>query len=240
MKKFLILLTLAGLFACTPSGHESFQYYNLYGFVDVVGPTTLSLEFPAVTLNVTEDRTDSGWARQQTVFFQYDILNRTANDRYDIRVIAYYPVERKLVRPKSAVSAEEYGSDAVAFHEDWGFNREKRTFNVSCYITTLKDSETQHTITLVADEARSNADTLYLELHHQGFGETYENEAYEPKDFIVENRFLRFDLGSVFPVNARKDLVLTLEWDWFPTENGALVRQREHFQASADLGELSE
>lgn len=231
MKKFLSLLLLLGLLtACFPSGSEKYQYFNLYAFVDVKGNTTVQLSITGDMFRVTDDQTDSKWMHEQTVFIFYDILDRTATGHYDIRIKAYKPVTRQLTRVKSQSSVEEYGSDAVSFYQDWGFNPKARTIDMACLYSSLKDSETEHRIYLVADDARSNADTLYLELHHQGHGESYENEAYEAKDFQVNTTFLRFDLGGVIPPEAGKQIVFSLEWDWLPTEDGAYLREQQHFQ----------
>lgn len=230
MKRLLPLLMLLTLLACKPAS-EKYQYFNLYAFGTVGTGATLRLDINGATFTVKEDQTDSKWMHEQTIFFFYDILDRTAEGAYDIRMKSYTPVERKLARAKSLIPAEEYGNDAVSFYQDWGFNPTDRTIDVACLYTCLKDSETEHTISLVADDAKSNADTLYLELHHQGHGESYENEAYQPKDFQVQTAFLRFSIGGVLPEGAGQEIVLCLDWDWFPSEDGVLIRENKHFQA---------
>ena len=240
MKKFLSLFLLLGLLtACFPSGSEKYQYFNLYAFVDVQDNATVRLSITGDTFRVTEDQTDSKWMHEQLIFIFYDILGRTGADQYDIRIKAYKPVMRQLARFKSQSGPDEYGSDAVSFYQDWGFNPKERTMDIACLYSSLKDSETEHRIYLVFDDVRSNTDTLYLELHHQGHGESYENEAYEAKNFQVNTTFLRFDLGGVIPADAGKQIVFSLEWDWLPTEDDAYLREQKHFQVFSTV-KLSE
>ena len=160
-----------------------------------------------------------------------------------VMMITVIPVSRQdvvagLYRDAKVESAE-YGSDAVSFYQDWGFNPKERTMDIACLYSSLKDSETEHRIYLVFDDVRSNTDTLYLELHHQGHGESYENEAYEAKNFQVNTTFLRFDLGGVIPADAGKQIVFSLEWDWLPTEDDAYLREQKHFQVFSTV-KLSE
>ena len=109
----------------------------------------------------------------------------------------------------------------------------ERWIDVSCLTTSLKDSQTPHTVNLVLDDVRSNTDTVYLELHHQGSGESFENETWPTTDFQIDTHYLRFDLSGAIPPEARESIVLQIEWDWFEAANGLLLRDKpEHRKIS--------
>ena len=230
MKRITTLLSLLALSACTHSGENDAYYENLYGFGDVIGSAQIRMAEPEITFQVTEDQTDSKWMHEKTVFFLCDLTHKKVENRYEARMKFYEPVLCQDVLPKSRTSEAEYGTDAVSFYQDWGANPEKRTFDIACLYTALKDSDREHRIRMILDDTRSNTDTLYLELHHQGFGESFENTAHEAKDYQVNTRYLRFDLSGCIPPDAGDEIVLSIEWDWFVSQNNILSRERSHNQ----------
>ena len=230
MKKFLILLlTVFGLVACKMP--ESTIYYeNLYGFGDVSG-TQIHLEASGAVLQVTEDQTDSKWMHEKSNFLLCDFLGITDQGTYETRLKLYEPVTCKAVLAKSTTDPAVYGHDAVCYYQDWGADPAKHLLNAACLVTSLKNSETPHTVDLVWDDIRSNADTLYLELHHQGQGESFEDETHETSDFQIDIHYLRFDLSGAIPSSAGRSIVLSFEWDWFEDQNNLLFRDKpKHFQ----------
>ena len=234
MKKILfLLLPVFGLLACDRITENTILYQNVYGFGDVVSGTEIHFDISDVTLQVTEDQTDSKWMHEQTIFFLADLIRISAPNTYETRIKMYEPVTRKAALAKNAADPAVYGTDAVALYQDWGSDPLRRYINVSCVTTSLKDSETPHTVDLVWDNVRSNSDTLYLELHHQGSGESYENDAYATSDFQIDTHFLRFDLADAIPSEAGESIVLHIEWDWFETQDDQLVRSKpQHCEAN--------
>ena len=175
MKKFLIpLIPLLLALSCTPA-KDSFSYQNFYGFGEVEPFGQIVLSGQSVKLQVIEDQTDGKWMQQQTIFFLCDLTGFTETGAYQATLKMYEPVARKGVVKKSTSDPATYGTDAVALYQDWGSNPKERWIDVSCLTTSLKDSQTPHTVNLVLDDVRSNTDTVYLELHHQGSGESFEN-----------------------------------------------------------------
>ena len=241
MKKFLSLLILLGLTACFKPSEEKYQYFNLYAFCEVADGATLRLGITGDTFTVVEDQTDSKWMHQDIVFIFYDILDRKASDQYDIRIKTYQPVTSRPALAMETGGEAVYGSDAVSFYQDWGFDPAHHSFDMACLYTSLKDSETEHQINLVVDYERSSSDTLYLELRHQGHGESFENEAYAAKDFQVNTAFLHFNLSHDFAAlgltsgTAGKEMVFCLKWYWFPSENGVLIREPGYSEAFATV-----
>ena len=171
--------------------------------------------------------------QQQTIFFLCDLTGFTETGAYQATLKMYEPVARKGVVKKSTSDPATYGTDAVALYQDWGSNPKERWIDVSCLTTSLKDSQTPHTVNLVLDDVRSNTDTVYLELHHQGSGESFENETWPTTDFQIDTHYLRFDLSGAIPPEARESIVLQIEWDWFEAANGLLLRDKpEHRKIS--------
>ena len=230
MKKFpILILSLLGLVACNPP-ESTFYYENLYGFGEVSG-TQIRIEATGATLKVTEDQTDSKWMHEQTIFFLCDLLGMPVQGAYETRLKMYEPVTRRAVLAKSTADPTVYGTDAACFYQDWGSYPAKHLLDVACLVTSLKNSETPHTVDLVWDDTRSNADTLFLELHHQGQGESFENTDYDTKDFQVDTHYLRFDLSRAIPSDADESIIISLEWDWFETEDNNLLRDKpRHYQ----------
>ena len=231
MKKLLfLLLPLLGVIACKP-GESSFYYQNLYAFGTVVSGGQLYVESSGMTIKVTEDLTDGKWMQEQAVFFLCDLTGFAENGSYQASLKSYEPVTRKAALVKSDSDPDVYGNSPVDLQYVWGGNSQKRYIDISCLATSLKNSETVHTIDLVLDDVRSNADTLYLEIHHQGFGESYENEAYGISDFQIDTHYLRFDLSNLIPSSAGPSIVLHFDWDWFEVSNNTLQRDKpKHFE----------
>ena len=233
MKKFLIpLIPLLLALSCTPA-KDSFSYQNFYGFGEVEPLGQIVLSGQSVKLQVIEDQTDGKWMQQQTIFFLCDLTGFTETGAYQATLKMYEPVARKGVVKKSTSDPATYGTDAVALYQDWGSNPKERWIDVACLTTSLKDSQTPHTVNLVLDDVRSNTDTVYLELHHQGSGESFENETWPTTDFQIDTHYLRFDLSGAIPPEARESIVLQIEWDWFEAANGLLLRDKpEHRKIS--------
>ena len=232
IKKVLLSLSaLLCLIACDRTEGPQFSYTNVYGFAEVRG-NVLSIPTQGLDLYVSQDKTDGKWASCSRIFYCCDIFLQSAGSNYEATLKDYAPVTSATVRKKSLSSESTYGTDAVCFYQDWGMEPPTPYFNLSCQITRLKNSSTGHSVSLVFDDTRSNRDTLFFELHHQGQGESYENTAHEADAFEVETRYLTFDLSQAIPADAGDDIVLSLEWDWFKVADQKLKdREKVHQQA---------
>lgn len=236
MRKILLILAAAFcLTACFEDDREEILFSNYYGFGDVSG-SRITMRRDGITLNVTEDKSDGAWQREKRIFLRCDVLRETAPDTYDIRMIDSAPVIERDALVKSQSSEEVYGNDAVSFDQDWGFDAQTVTINMACRYTSLQKSDKQHTLNLVFDDLRSSTDTLFFELRHQGFGESYENTDYEATDFQVNGSYLTFDFSGVMPAGVGKSIIVSIEWDWLVT-NGydMLEREKKHHQVVGTL-----
>ena len=237
MHKIILSLIAAALCltACSFPEGEDYLYYDLYGFADVEA-SVLAIRPEGMVFNVTEDKTDGSWKQESRIFLQCDVLRTNGDKRYDIRLKAYKPVLEQGILVKSLSDESVYGTDAACFYQDWGSDPGAYTFNAACQLTRKKDSATPHTLSLVFDDQRSHSDTLFFELHHQGSGESYENLEMAASDFQVETQFLTFDLSSAIPADAHGSIVVSFEWDWFPTgELQSLLREPTHYQTFGTL-----
>ena len=237
MHKFFLILSAAVLCltACFKPEGEDFLYYDLYGFGDVEA-SVISIRSEGLVFNVTEDKTDGNWKKLSRIFLRCDVLRDNGGKRYDIRLKAYEPVLQQGILVKSQSDETVYGMDAACFYQDWGSDSEAFTLNAACHFTRKKNSATPHSLSLVFDDVRSHTDTLFFELHHQGSGESYENLEIEASDFQVETQFLTFDLSSAIPAGAHGSIVVSFEWDWFPTaELESLLREPTHYQTFGTL-----
>ena len=229
---FILLLPILMIVSCNLE-QDTFKYQNFQsiGNVDVTGQ--IILPETGATFLIMDDKTDGKWRYEQYVYFLCDVDGINATGAYLTTLKEYKPVQRKAALKKSTTDPAFYGNNAVALYQDWGSSIKERWICVSCLATSLKNSQTAHSINLVYDNLRTNADTLYLELHHQGSGESYENDAYATSDFQIDTHFLRFDLADAIPSEAGESIVLHIEWDWFETQDDQLVRSKpQHCEAN--------
>ena len=232
---FLISFCLLGLTSCFNPAEPEYIQSNLYAFGSVQDGN-IFIEPDGLVFIVDDDKTDEAWKTQGRIFFCCDVLRQTTPSIFEIRLKSYEPVITPAVLAKSQSDEEHYGTDAVAFYQDWGFDPMRYTFNAGVAYTYLKDSDKEHHVTLVWDDVRSNRDTVFFELHHQGSGESYENTEYEATDFEMKGSYMTFDLSRAIPSDAASNLVISFEWDWF--ETGALQtleREVVHQQAFTTL-----
>lgn len=222
---FILLLPILAVVSCNFE-RDTIKYQNLQaiGNVDITGQ--IVIPETGATFLITDDKTDGKWIQQQSIFFICDVDGISETGSYLTTLKEYRPVLRKAALKKSTTDPAFYGDNAVALYQDWGASSKERWICVSCLATSLKNSQTSHSINLVYDDLRTNADTLFLELHHQGSGESYENDAYNTSDFQIDTHFLRFDLAEAIPAEAKESIVLHVEWDWFETQNDQLVRNK--------------
>ena len=215
-RHLLILLTacVLGLTSCFNSGEPEYLYTNVYGIGAVQG-TVIFPDPEGYAFNIVEDRTDKGWLALDRVFFHCDVLRVSESSGYDIRLLGYEPVTSGPALVKSTSDESVYGTNPVSFYQDWGINHKKRTLNLSAVYTALKKSDKVHTVDLVFDDVRSHKDTIFFELHHQGFGESYENKDYEATDFEIQTEYMTVDLSSCIPSDAGSTIIICVEWDWF-------------------------
>ena len=229
--KHLIILCLASAFclvSCFDPGEPSLIYTNLYGFGNVRG-TWIQIDSEGQVHQITDDQTDGKWNTVERIFFCCDVLEATDESTFQIRLKSYEPVTVLPALFKSQADPDVYGSDAVAYYQDWGMDPTKRTINMAAVTTSLKSSSTVHTVNLLFDDERSHKDTLFFELRHQGFGESYENEEHTETEYQLDTRFLTFDLSQTIPSNAGSSIAIRIDWDWFETTNlDGLKRERKH------------
>ena len=232
---FILLLPILAIVSCNLE-KDSFRYQNFQAIGNVDATGQIVLPETGATFLITDDKTDGKWKQEQYIFFLCDLDGVNANGSYLTTLKEYKPVHRKAALKKSSTDPAFYGNNAVALYQDWGASIKEHWICVSCLATSLKNSQTAHSINLVYDDMRTNADTLYLELHHQGSGESYENDSYDTSEFQIDTHFLRFDLAEAIPAEAKESIVLHIEWDWFETQNDQLVRNKpQHGEANGIL-----
>lgn len=236
IRHFISLLAgLLLLTSCFKITEQEYIYTNFYAFGTVYGQV-LHIEPGGLDFVVTEDKTDGKWSAEPRIFFCCDVLQQVETGRYSIRIKDYDSVISRAALVKGATDESVYGSDAVSFYQDWGLDSKNRIINILALTTSLKNSDKVHTVNLVFDDARSHTDTLFYELRHQGFGESYENTGYEATDFQLDYNYLTFDLSGTIPSGAGESIVISIEWDWFPANDlSYMEREPEHQQACGIL-----
>lgn len=156
-----------------------------------------------------------------------DVLEKTSETTYNARLRDFAPVAVQSPKLKSMSSDEELGTDAINLAQGW-FSSDY--LNVFYNISMVPNSQTSHTIDLAFDDVRSNSDTLYFELRHNGFGEVYDNPEYTGKTSLASG-YISFPISQF--VTGSKNMPVVLTWDWYVQSGESLLTEKEHHRESA-------
>lgn len=225
--KFIAVLASACLVSCEKNSGALFTNASFFG--EVQGNTIIVNGTNKYV--VTEDETDAGWQKNKRNFFQGDVLNKSEDGgSYTMRIKSYSKVDIREVLTKGIDDPEVYGSNATCLFEDWGLNPTTGLFDISYLVTFKPESETEHTVDLVFDPERSKQDTVFFELHHNAFGESFENEEIETSKLATGIGYTTFNMKPVFSNIQGDSVVISIEWDWFKQSGEAISRETEHQQ----------
>lgn len=138
-----------------------------------------------------------------------------SDTEYEGTIYAMAPVLVKDYLVKSAINEDEVGNDAVNLD---GFWYEGQYISVRYNITSITGSETKHLLNLVYDDVRSGKDTVYFELRHNAYKESYEytesldDSASETKQtFEINTGYASFPCGEDFIKDGQ---VVHVDYEW--------------------------
>ena len=215
MKRFLILLPAAALcFASCTLPESSFEYYGVQAFCDVVSGN-LSISSGTTTLIVSQDMTDGGWKNLPTVFCTFDMSGTGVSESYAISLLSYVPVVTNSAVHSGISDPETLGTDPVGLFQDWGYDSSRKRLNLAVQYVIEKDSETEHDITLVVDDEKSDASTIYFTLRHNAHGDAPVDGEMISRDYETVCRYCGFDLSAILPSGSASSVQAVIGWDWY-------------------------
>lgn len=177
------------------------------------------------TLVVTKSSTSTPVENDQRVYVYYDILSDKNSNKnvYEIHVNGFFNLLTKpMVYESFILQDEEARRDSIGNDP---FSRISAWFggdyiNIDFEVWHAQSSDKKHMINLVYDDTRVNADTVYLRLYHNAYGEVPENHNLSLYRGIGKSSFKVSDL---LPQNV-SSMPFRLTW----TQYDSSLRPVEH------------
>ncbi len=174
LKLSLGLLSVFLFFSCLDSSDDTYASYGVIQNVKSSADYEI-LTDKGNTLVVTESRTNEAIENDRRVFVNYEVLSKDKNKKiYEVRVNGFYNLLSKpLINESFILQDEEARRDSIG-HDS--FSRIYAWFgghfiNINFELWHQQYSNEKHLINLVYDDTRANADTIYLTLYHNAYGE---------------------------------------------------------------------
>lgn len=217
----LFIAATAGLTSCLTSNGP---IYSGTEMCTVVSATKLVTDGGA-TFNIVESYANPFPDTLKRLLAQCDVL-RQADEKateYDIRLNGYEPVLTKNPVTKSSADEDKLGNDGVNIYNCWV---ENGYLNAYVNITEVKLSKTKHSLDLEWDDLKSNADTVYVRLRHNGFGESFDNETIDNDNLTIAGYYTSFPLSGII-TGAGNEFVLHIDWEWYKIEGSQYLHEKE-------------
>lgn len=169
------LLSAFLFFSCNDDDKDIYVSYG------VIQNLTSANEYEVLTdygntLVVTKSHTNQTLENDKRVLVNYEILSDKDQSKqvYEVRVNGFYSLLSKPMLHESFIQEdEEARRDSIGNDP---FNRIKAWFggefiNIDFEVYYAPHSSKKHMINLVYDDTRASADTVYLTLYHNAYGE---------------------------------------------------------------------
>ena len=175
------LLFLFILFSCIKDKDDILVSYGVIRNVNSVNNYEI-LTDKGETLKVLKSYTSQTIEDDKRVLVNYEVLSDKEKNRkiYDVSVNGFYNLLSKPVVYESFILQEEearrdsIGNDPFnQIHAGFGGNY----INIDFELFYLQYSDVKHLINLVYDDTRADADTIYLTLFHNAYGEEPETKS---------------------------------------------------------------
>lgn len=191
--------------------------------VNIESPTRLITD-AGLAFNVVETSVSAIPDTVKRVMILCDVLRQSgaSTDEYDVHLLNFAHVLTKHPVLKSTADEEVIGSDGITLAQLWTGGE---YLNGTIQFTSVINSKVSHTVNLVFDDTRSNADTLYFSLHHNAHGESLEHEDIPESMLTVSSDYVSFPVTEYIP-EGKDEIVLHLDWSWYKEEFGYLVKEK--------------
>lgn len=229
MKRAVRASLLAALLLAAGCAKDDTVLYGEYAMGTVSGRSIIS--DGGLTYDVAEQQCPGLLDTMKRVLFRCDILRRTGNDRYDIRLREMQSVLCKDPIEAASMDGDAVGDDPVRAISIWSGNG---YLNFLIGIAVLNGSDTRHFINLVHDGASPSADTLYFSLRHNAYGEYFGAEGTEDAYFELGRSYVSFPVGRFIP-EGRESMPVRIFWRWHAEEDGRPMKETDTFSAAGEI-----
>ena len=167
-----------------------------------------------MTFHIVKTQLDISAKPEDRVIVLCDVMKQTGSSEkeYDVKVLDYdFPLNKAPLVSSAVTDWTEVGDDPVVPSKMWfsgGF------FNMQVLYYYKGRSETIHTLNLVKDDAKSNADTLFFSLRHNAAGETLGSEGVDYYDLLQGSVYATFPIADSFPA-GRDSVIVKLSGKWY-------------------------
>jgi len=215
------LAACAVLSACSK---DSVIYYGDVAMGHVVAGSVVT--DTGLTYDVVEQTCEGDLSRMDRVMTVCDILRKTAENRFDVRLTRLIqPLVKDPVAP-GQIPDEELGDDPIQINTAW-FSGGYINLGLGLYV--LSDSETRHVLNLEAG-LNETSDTLCLRLHHNAHGEYYGAPGIDTNQLVYAGSYVCFPTKGLLP-EGMDSIPVKLIWRWHVILGGFI---------SSDLAEFEE
>lgn len=224
MRKFLAA-TLFCLLALS-CGKDDTVYYSITEMGTVSGMTIVSDQ--GIVYRVKEDESKSNWWTMSRILYNCDILSKTGENTYDIRLLT---VAEPWILGVDNVEADApvVDSDPAYLYAAWeggGY------LNLGIGYLYKPKSGVEHTLALECRQ-KPSCDTLYLRIVH-GAGGEYLKEGDKADSFKTGVRYACFPLADILAEGTTRPSVIS--WRYYSEdEDGNLLPAVEDFSLKGSL-----
>ena len=176
------LLSLLILFSCMKDEDDVFVSYGVIRNVNSAIDYEI-LTDKGNTLKVLKSHSSQTIENNKRVLVNYEILSDKSKNKmiYDVSVNGFYNLLSKpMVYESFILQDDEFRRDSIGNDPfdgiSAGFGGD--FVNIDFEVRYAPYSDVKHLINLVYDDTRADADTIYLTLHHNAYGEVPDNHYY--------------------------------------------------------------
>ncbi|MBR2063578.1 MAG: hypothetical protein IJ971_02655 [Bacteroidales bacterium] len=200
--KRILLSALIVVIAISCKKDDTLRYNNLT-MGNIVGETIVSDQGNTFDIAETLLEVDLQKFKYGRVLLMCDVLKKTSENRYDIRLTGIESVLTKDVLTQSEITEDKLMvEDAINIRDIWyggGY------LNLFIEIAQKKDSETKHMINLVYDDQAKEEGYVFI-LRHNAFGET---PSEEDKGYRSASGYVSFPIAGLIKEDSAD---ITMKW----------------------------
>jgi hypothetical protein len=214
----LVLLSLCVFFSCLDDDDDVYVSYGVIQNYNSARDYEI-LTDKGNTLVVTKSSDSQTIEEDKRVFVSYNILSDKDRDRkvYEVSVNRFFNLLSKpIVNESFILQDEEVRRDSIGNDPFNKINAEFGGNFINIYFEFLFEahSNVKHMINLVYDDPRADADTIYLTLYHNAYGEVPGNNLYLSKG----SGMCSFKLSDLLPAGVTSKAV-KLTWTQYGYNN---------------------
>ena len=202
MKKILLSALIVVIAATGCKKDDTLRYNNLT-MGNIVGETIVSDQGNTFDIAETLFEVDLQKFEYGRVLLMCDVLKKTSENRYDIRLTGIESVLTKDVLTQSEITEDKLMvEDAINIRDIWyggGY------LNLFIELAQKKDSETKHMINLVYDDQSEEKGYVFI-LRHNAFGET---PSEEDKGYRSAFGYVSFPIAGLIKEDSAD---ITMKW----------------------------